>query len=76
LTKKFTKSKIRNDATVLILTGSKNILTGMTLFFLHSGKQRRNVIIIGGVILAIGLIGMITMGSVVIQDTSNNNLTS
>ncbi|MGE5633844.1 MAG: hypothetical protein ACM3VV_01300 [Deltaproteobacteria bacterium] len=48
----------------------------MTLFFLHSGKQRRNVIIIGGVILAIGLIGMITMGSVVIQDTSNNNLTS
>lgn len=48
----------------------------MTLFFLHYGKQRRNVIIIGGVILAIGLIGMIATGSIVIQDTANNNLTS
>lgn len=48
----------------------------MTLFFLHYGKERRNVIIIGGIILAIGLIGMIATGSIVIQDTANNNLTS
>jgi uncharacterized membrane protein len=47
----------------------------MTLFFLHSGNKRRNVIIIGGAILAIGFIGMIAMGSMVIQDTVNNNLT-
>lgn len=44
---------------------SKNSLTAMQLFFLHRGKQRRNVIIIGGIILAIGLIGMIITGSIV-----------
>jgi len=47
----------------------------MTLFFLHHGKKRKNVIIIGGATLAIGFIGMITTGSIVIQDTVNNNLT-
>jgi hypothetical protein len=43
---------------------STNSLTAMTLFFLHRGKQKRNVII-AGVILAIGLIGMIITGSIV-----------
>ena len=57
------------------MTNPKNILTAMTLFFSHHGKKRRNVIIIGGAILAIGFIGMIATGSVVIQDTVNNNLT-
>lgn len=47
----------------------------MTLSFLHHGKKRRNVIIIGGAILAIGFIGMIATGHLVIQDTVNNNLT-
>ena len=58
------------------MTNPKNILTAMTLFFLHYGKKRRNVIIIGGAILAIGFIGMIVTGSVVIQDTANNNMDS
>ena len=57
------------------MANPKNILTAMTLFFLHHGKKRRNVIIIGGAILAIGFIGMIATGHLVIQDTVNNNLT-
>ena len=54
---------------------SKNIFTPITLFLLHHGKQRRNIRILGGSLLAIGIIGMITTGSIVIQDTVNNNLT-
>ena len=54
---------------------SKNIFTAITLFLLHHGKQRRNIRILGGSLLAIGIIGMITTGSIVIQDTVNNNLT-
>ena len=42
------------------------------MFIVHYGKQRRNMIIIGSVILAIGLIGLY----IVIQDKANNNLTS
>ncbi len=54
---------------------SKNIFSGISLFLLHSGKQRRNIIILGGSLLAIGFIGMVITGSIVIQDTANNNLT-
>jgi predicted permease len=54
---------------------SKNIFSGIGFFLLHHGKRRRNIIIIGGSLLAIGFIGMITTGSLVIQDTANNNLT-
>jgi hypothetical protein len=54
---------------------SKNIFSGIGFFLLHHGKRRRNIIIFGGSLLAIGFIGMITTGSIVIQDTANNNLT-
>ena len=76
LLRKFTKSNIRNDITEFVLKSSIDALIDMMLFFLYYGKQRRIMIIIGGVILAIGLIGMITTRSIVIQDTANNNLTS
>ena len=61
--------------TVFILMVSKNIFSGIMFFILHHGKVRRNIIILGGVILAIGFIGMVITGSIVIQDTANNNLT-
>ena len=54
---------------------SKNIFSAIMFFILHHGKERRNIIILGGSILAIGFIGMIITGSIVIQDTANNNLT-
>jgi predicted permease len=54
---------------------SKNIFSGIVFFLLHHGKRRRNIILFGGSLLAIGFIGMITTGSLVIQDTANNNLT-
>ena len=54
---------------------SKNIFSAVMFFILHHGKERRNIIILGGLILAIGFIGMIITGSIVIQDTVNNNLT-
>ena len=66
---------IQEIVTVFILMGSKNIFSAISLFFLYSGKQRRNIRIIGGCLLAIGIIGMITTGSIVIQDTAKNNLT-
>ena len=52
----------------------KNIFSAIAFFILHHGKQRRNIIILGGSLLAIGFIGMITSGSIVIQDTVNQNL--
>ena len=54
---------------------SKNIFSSNIFFILHHGKERRNIIILGGLILAIGFIRMIITGSIVIQDTANNNLT-
>ena len=54
---------------------TKNIFSGIMFFLLHHGKRRRNIIIFGGSLLAIGFIGMITTGSIVIQDTVNNNFT-
>ena len=42
---------------------------------LHHGKHRKVIILFGGSLLAIGFIGMLTTGSIVIQDTANNNLT-
>lgn len=53
----------------------KNIFSAIAFFILHQGKQRRNIILLGGSLLAIGFIGMITSGSIVIQDTVNQNLT-
>ena len=61
--------------TAFISMGSKSLFSAISLFFLHSGKQRRNIRIIGGCLLVIGILGMITTGSIVIQDTANNNLT-
>ena len=49
---------------------SKNTLTA-----LHYSKQRKTVIIIGAVLLILGFIGAITIGTIVINDTANNNLT-
>ena len=54
---------------------SKNVFSAIAFFILHHGKQRRNIIIVGGSLLAIGVIGMIMTGSIVIQDTVNKNLT-
>ena len=42
---------------------------------LHSSKQRKTVIIIGAVLLIIGFFGAVTIGTFVINDTANNNLT-
>ena len=61
--------------TVIIVVIMKNIFSPIAFLILHHGKQRRNIIILGGSLLAIGFIGMITSGSIVIQDTVNQNLT-
>jgi hypothetical protein len=53
----------------------KNASTASTLSILHYIKQRRVVIIIGAVLLTIGFFGAITIGSIVINDSANNNLT-
>lgn len=54
---------------------SKNALTASSLSILYYLKQRRVIIIIGAVLLAVGFIGAITIGSIVINDTVNNKLT-
>ena len=54
---------------------SKSIYSGIVFSLLHHGKNRKGIIIFGGSLLAIGFIGMLTTGSIVIQDTVNNNLT-
>jgi hypothetical protein len=42
---------------------------------LHYSKQRKTVIVIGAILLIIGFIGAVTIGTIVINDTANNNLT-
>lgn len=54
---------------------SKSIFSGILFSLLHHGKHRKVIIIFGGSLLAIGFIGMLTTGSIVIQDRANNNLT-
>ncbi|HEX2408510.1 MAG TPA: hypothetical protein VHJ38_15005 [Nitrososphaeraceae archaeon] len=54
---------------------AKNALSGSTLGILHYIKQRKVVIIIGAVLLILGFIGAVTIGTIVINDTVNNNLT-
>ena len=46
-----------------------------TLNVLHYSKQRKTVIIIGAILLILGFIGAVTIGTIVINDTANNNLT-
>ena len=46
-----------------------------TLNVLHSSKQRKAVIITGAILLIVGFIGAVTIGTMVINDTANNNLT-
>lgn len=62
--------------TAFILMFSKNIFSAIMFFILHHEKGRRKIIILGGSILAIGFIGMIITGSIVIQNTAINNLNS
>jgi ABC-type transport system involved in multi-copper enzyme maturation permease subunit len=54
---------------------SKNALTASSLSILYYIRQRRVIIILGAVLLAIGFFGAISIGSIVINDTSNNKLT-
>jgi hypothetical protein len=54
----------------------KNASTASTLSILHYIKLRRIVILIGAVLLAIGFFGAITIGTIVINDAANNNLTA
>ena len=53
----------------------KNTSTVFTLFSLHYLIQRRIIIIIGAILLVGGFFAAITIGSIVINDTVNNNLT-
>ena len=46
-----------------------------TLNVLHDSRQRKTVIIIGAILLILGFIGAVTIGTIVINDTANNNLT-
>ena len=46
-----------------------------TLNVLHNSRQRKTVIIIGAILLILGFIGAVTIGTMVINDTANNNLT-
>jgi hypothetical protein len=43
---------------------------------LHYSKRKKTVIIIGAVLLIIGFIGAVAIGTIVINDTANNNLTT
>ena len=54
---------------------AKNPLNASITIF-HYLRQRKIVIIIGAVLFTIGLIGAIIIGSIVINDTANNRLTS
>jgi hypothetical protein len=54
---------------------AKNTLGGSSLGILHYIKQRKVVIIIGAVLLILGFVGAVTVGTIVINDTINNNLT-
>ena len=54
---------------------AKNTSTAFTLAGLHYLKQRRIIIIIGAVLLAGGFFAAITIGTIVINDTVNNNMT-
>ena len=54
---------------------AKNALSGSTLGILYYIKQRKVVIIIGAILLILGFIGAVTIGTIVINDTVNNNLT-
>ncbi|HEX2406879.1 MAG TPA: hypothetical protein VHJ38_06690, partial [Nitrososphaeraceae archaeon] len=47
-----------------------------SIIIFHYLRQRKIVIIIGAVLFTIGLIGAIIIGSIVINDTANNRLTS
>jgi hypothetical protein len=53
----------------------KNTLNSSITIF-HYLRQRKIVIIIGAVLFTIGLIGAIIIGTIVINDTANNKLTS
>ena len=54
---------------------AKNTLNASVTIF-HYLRQRKIVIIIGAIIFAIGLIGAMTIGSIVISDSVNNRMTS
>ena len=54
---------------------AKNTSTALTLGIFHYLRQRRVIIIIGAVLLAIGIIGALTVGSIVINDSVNNRMT-
>ena len=54
---------------------AKNALSGSSLGILHYIKQRKVVIIIGAVLLILGFVAAVTIGTIVINDTVNNNLT-
>jgi hypothetical protein len=53
----------------------KNTSTAFTLTGLHYLKQRKIIIIIGAVLLAGGFFAAITIGSIVINDITNNKMT-
>jgi hypothetical protein len=55
---------------------AKNVVTGSTLGILYYLTHRKTIIIIGAVLTLLGLTGAITIGSIVINDSVNNNLTS
>lgn len=54
---------------------AKNTLNASLIIF-HYLRQRKIIIIIGAVLFIIGLIGAMAIGSIVINDTANNNMTS
>ena len=54
---------------------AKNALSGSSLGILHYIKQRKVVIIIGAILLILGFVAAVTIGTIVINDTVNNNLT-
>jgi hypothetical protein len=54
---------------------AKNTLNTSLIIF-HYLRQRKIVVIIGAVLFTIGLIGALAIGSIVINDTANNRLTS
>lgn len=41
----------------------------------HYFHKRKVIVILGGILLLIGFIGAISIGSIVIEDTANNKLT-
>jgi hypothetical protein len=53
---------------------AKNTLNASLTIF-HYLRQRKIVIIIGAILFTIGLIGAITIGTIVINDTVNNRMT-